>query len=59
MNMDFLHQIAHELKTPLTVISGYAQLTGLQIAANHVSSEIPGNLKTIQQEAIRLADMIY
>ena len=58
MNMDFLHQIAHELKTPLTVISGYAQLTGLQIAANHVSSEIPGNLKTIQQEAIRLADMV-
>lgn len=58
MNMDFLHQIAHELKTPLTVISGYAQLTGLQIATNHVSSEIPGNLKTIQQEAIRLADMV-
>ena len=25
LNMDFLHKVAHELKTPLTVISGYAQ----------------------------------
>ena len=58
MNLDFLHQIAHELKTPLTVISGYAQLTGLQIAANHISSETPENLKTIQQEALRLSDMV-
>ena len=58
MNLDFLHQVAHELKTPLTVISGYAQLTGLQIAANHISSETPENLRTIQQEALRLADMV-
>lgn len=58
MNLDFLHKVAHELKTPLTVISGYAQLTSLQIAANHISSETPENLKTIQQEALRLADMV-
>ena len=31
LNMDFLHKVAHELKTPLTVISGYAQLTGMQL----------------------------
>src|SRR5699024_7600340 len=53
LNMDFLHKVAHELKTPLTVISGYAQLTGMQLAAHHVSEETPANLKTIQQEAQR------
>ena len=58
MNMDFLHKVAHELKTPLTVISGYAQLTGMQLAANHLSEEMPENLKTIQQEAQRLANMV-
>lgn len=58
LNMDFLHKVAHELKTPLTVISGYAQLTGMQLAARHISDETPGNLKTIQQEAQRLADMV-
>lgn len=58
LNMDFLHKVAHELKTPLTVISGYAQLTGIQIAADKMSEETPHNLKTIQQEAQRLADMV-
>ena len=58
LNMDFLHKVAHELKTPLTVISGYAQLTGMQLAAHNISEEAPGNLKTIQQEAQRLADMV-
>ena len=58
LNMEFLHKVAHELKTPLTVISGYAQLTGMQLAGGHVTDETPGNLKTIQQEALRLADMV-
>ena len=58
LNMDFLHKVAHELKTPLTVISGYAQLTGMQLAADNISQETPDNLKTIQQEAQRLADMV-
>lgn len=58
LNMEFLHKVAHELKTPLTVISGYAQLTGMQLAGGHVDAETPDNLKTIQQEALRLADMV-
>lgn len=58
MNLDFLHKVAHELKTPLTVISGYAQLTGMQLASNHLSRETPENLRTIQTEAQRLADMV-
>ena len=58
MNLDYLHKVAHELKTPLTVVSGYAQLTGLQISADHVTDETLDNLKTIQNEAKRLADMV-
>lgn len=58
LNMDYLHKVAHELKTPLTVISGYAQLAGLQIAENNLSSETPENLKIIQQEAMRLSDLV-
>ncbi|OUN21437.1 HAMP domain-containing sensor histidine kinase [Pseudoflavonifractor sp. An85] len=58
LNMEFLNKVAHELKTPLTVISGYAQLTGMQLAGNSVNDETPANLKTIQQEAKRLADLV-
>ena len=58
MNLDFLHQVAHELKTPLTVISGYAQLTGMQMSTGHISSETPENLKVIRSEAQRLSDMV-
>ena len=58
MNLEFLHRMAHELKTPLTVISGYAQLTGIQLAADQVDQETPENPKTIRQEARRLGDMV-
>ena len=58
LNMDFLHKVAHELKTPLTVISGYAQLTGMQLAADRITDEAPANLQTIQREAQRLANMV-
>ena len=56
--VDFFSAASHELKTPLTVISGYAQLTGIQLADNNINKEIPDNLKTIQQEAQRLGDMV-
>lgn len=58
LNMEFLHKVAHELKTPLTVISGYAQLTGMQLAAGRIPDEAPANLGTIQQEAQRLGNMV-
>lgn len=58
LNMGFLQKVTHELKTPLTVISGYAQLTGMELAAGRIGEEAPANLQTIQQEAQRLANMV-
>ena len=57
-HLDFLHKVAHELKTPLTVISGYAQLTDMQIRADKTDDETYQNLHTIHEEALRLADMV-
>ena len=55
---DFMRNIAHEMKTPLTVMSGYAQLTELQIQKNAVNEETNANLGTIAREAERLANMV-
>ena len=58
MNRDFLRTVAHELKTPLTVISGYAQLIRRQIERNKLSEKTPERLDAIQSEADRLAEMV-
>jgi signal transduction histidine kinase len=58
MNKDFLRMVAHELKTPLTVISGYAQLIGLQMERNSISEQTPERLKTIRSEADRLSEIV-
>ena len=55
---DFMRNIAHEMKTPLTVMSGYAQLTERQIRKDAVNEETTANLDTIAREAGRLADMV-
>lgn len=55
---DFMRNIAHEMKTPLAVMSGYAQLTERQIKKNAVNEETTVNLDTIAREAGRLADMV-
>ena len=57
-NNDFLRTVAHELKTPLTVISGYAQLMERQMERGPLSEKAPERLKTIQSEADRLAEMV-
>lgn len=57
-NNDFLRTVAHELKTPLTVISGYAQLMEHQLERGSLSEKAPDRLKTIQSEADRLAEMV-
>lgn len=58
LKTDFMHNIAHEMKTPLTVMSGYAQLTEKQIEKNVVNDETLSNLETISNEAQRLSDMV-
>ena len=55
---DFMRNMAHEMKTPLTVMSGYAQLTERQIQKNAVNEETAANLETIAREAGRLSDMV-
>lgn len=57
-NNDFLRTVAHELKTPLTVISGYAQLMEFQMENGTSSAKTPERLKTIRSEADRLAEMV-
>ena len=57
-NKDFLRTVAHELKTPLTVISGYAQLIELQMECGPLSDETPEYLQTIQSESDRLAEIV-
>lgn len=58
LKTDFMHNIAHEMKTPLMVMSGYAQLTEKQIEKNVVNDETLSNLETISSEAQRLSDMV-
>lgn len=58
MNRDFLRTVAHELKTPLTVISGYAQLMERQMEKGVLPENAPQRLDTIRQEANRLAEIV-
>lgn len=58
MNRDFLQTVAHELRTPLSVISGYAQLTELQLQKGKLSPQAPERLLTIRSEADRLGAMV-
>ena len=58
LKSDFMRNLAHEMKTPLTVMSGYAQLTERQIQKNSVNEETVQNLDTIAKEAGRLSDMV-
>ncbi len=58
MKTDFFHKMAHEIKTPLAVMSGYAQLTSNQIKNDETNSETMLNLKVISAEATRLAQLV-
>ena len=58
MNKDFLRTVAHELKTPLTVISGYAQLMERQMERSQLSEKTPERLQTIYNEADRLGEIV-
>lgn len=55
---DFLGNISHEMKTPLTVISSYAGLTLSQLRKNSVDDQTEENLDRVQQEAVRLGELV-
>ena len=58
LKSEFLHQMAHELKTPLTVMSGYAQLTDWQLDTGAVGADAHEHLQTISSEAQRLSALV-
>ena len=58
LKSEFLHQMAHELKTPLTVMSGYAQLTDWQLSTGAVSADAHEHMQTISSEAQRLSALV-
>jgi signal transduction histidine kinase len=55
---DFMANISHEMRTPLTVMSSYAGLTSLEIRKGAVNKKTLDNLNVIKREATRLADMV-
>jgi signal transduction histidine kinase len=55
---EFLSNISHELKTPLTVISSYAQLTGKALSEQPGSELAEQHMKLIESEAERLSLMV-
>lgn len=58
MRTEFLGNVSHELKTPLTVISGYAQESGKILATQPGLAELERSMKLIASEADRLALMV-
>ncbi len=58
MKTEFLRDMAHEVKTPLTIASGYAQRTKRRLQRGIIDEENISNLELIQSESERLADIV-
>jgi signal transduction histidine kinase len=57
MKSDYLSNISHEMRTPLTIMSGYAQQTEEEIEAGEADGQSMKNLRVVQAEARRLAEL--
>jgi len=57
LKTEFLGNVSHELKTPLTVVSGHAQLIGAQLAGPQYAS-LRDKSRIISSEADRLALLV-
>jgi PAS domain S-box-containing protein len=55
---DFLSVAAHELKTPVTAIKGYAQLALMRLKASADSGPLQRALRTIEEQAERIAHLV-
>jgi len=49
--------MSHEMRTPLSVISTYAQLTAKQVISGEITGKTAENLNTISDEARRLSEL--
>lgn len=58
LKTEFLGNVSHELKTPLTVMSGYAQYSQKILAETPGMGEVENNMKLIASESDRLALMV-
>lgn len=58
LRADMMHTVSHELKTPLAVMMGYAQLVVAELADLGVPPQSTRDLDAIAQEAQRLAHIV-
>jgi len=58
MKTDFLANISHEIKTPLTVVSNYARLTERQLKAGTADEKTTERQNIIFQETQRLSKLV-
>ena len=58
LKTNFLADISHEMKAPLTLISGFAELSQMQVDENMADGNTSKNLSTISDEAKRLALLV-
>lgn len=58
LKSDFLANISHEMRTPLTIMAGYADLTAMQLKHHATDEKTLDGLDTIKREAIRLGDLV-
>lgn len=58
LNREFTRIIAHEINTPLTVASGYAQMLSRQVRRGEQSPDMADTLDVISSESRRLSTLV-